>query len=192
MEIKVFDYFPEIDAFLCTKEFRQVNSLLGLDEWTPVVWIGRLFASDQDFGEHMFDNWDEREALEDKKIPFEFPGRYSWEDLLIVVSERFTEGDQYCWRCQVSYEKLPCPKCNNEIRVGADGPCHTDKVKKMFWTDVFKSLKISFDTMVEVAREHSQFIDDHYAEYEGREPLKLENQIELAREYLEEKPDGQT
>jgi len=31
-----------------------------------VVWIGRFFSMDNDFGEHWFDNWDLRKPLEAK------------------------------------------------------------------------------------------------------------------------------
>ena len=66
---KVFQYIPELDAFTVTDEYRVIADTLGLTEWNPVVWIGRLFTRDEDFGEHWFDNWDEREALEERVIP---------------------------------------------------------------------------------------------------------------------------
>lgn len=54
--IKVFEYVPEVDAFKATCEYREIADTLGLAEWNPVVWIGRLFMLDNDYGEHWFDN----------------------------------------------------------------------------------------------------------------------------------------
>ena len=51
----------DLDAFVVTEAYGDIADTLGLCEWTPVVWIGRLFAMDNDFGEHWFDNWDLRE-----------------------------------------------------------------------------------------------------------------------------------
>jgi hypothetical protein len=59
--IKVFRYVDEADAFLATAEYREIADTLGLAEWNPVVWIGRLFILDNDYGEHWFDNWELRE-----------------------------------------------------------------------------------------------------------------------------------
>lgn len=61
--IRVFDYIAELDAFVTTRRFAEIADALGLSEWTPVVWIGRLFHRDQDDGEHWHDNWNEREAI---------------------------------------------------------------------------------------------------------------------------------
>lgn len=152
-KIKVFDYYPQLDAFLCTEQFKQINGKLGLNEWTPVVWLCRLFARDQDFGEHIFDNWDEREALEAQNIDFQFPPNESWSTLLIVNPQRFTEHDAFCIGCKTEIKKAICPNCGNRITVGTDGPCNTDLIKKIFWTDVLKSLEISLDCMFAVARQ---------------------------------------
>jgi hypothetical protein len=59
--IKVFRYLEELDAFVVTPEYDEIARTLGLWEWSPVVWIGRLFILDNDYGEHWFDNWDLRE-----------------------------------------------------------------------------------------------------------------------------------
>jgi hypothetical protein len=63
--VRVFKYIDQLDAFVVTDEYRHLAEQLGLSEWNPVVWIGRLFTLDNDYGEHGFDNWDEREALEE-------------------------------------------------------------------------------------------------------------------------------
>ncbi len=62
--VRVFRYVQELDAFVVTAEFTSLAERLGLSEWHPVVWVGRLFLLDNDYGEHWFDNWGEREALE--------------------------------------------------------------------------------------------------------------------------------
>ena len=46
--------------------FAKISEYLGLTEWNPVVWIGRLFTLDNDLGEHWFDNWDLRDALSER------------------------------------------------------------------------------------------------------------------------------
>lgn len=87
--LKVFRYLKDIDAFVVTKEFAEISENLGLSEWNHVVWIGRLFTLDNDYGEHWFDNWDEREMLSDK---IESLG-ITENDLLIIVPERFANGE---------------------------------------------------------------------------------------------------
>ena len=84
--IKVFKYLPKYDAFDVTPEYREVSRRLGLQEWTPVVWITRLFTLDNDYGEHMFDNWDERAQLEKEHEEKDL------SHLLIVAPGRFQDG----------------------------------------------------------------------------------------------------
>ena len=122
MTIKVFDYIKDLDAFVVTKEFRRLSEHLGLAEWTPVVFICRLFALDNDYGEHLFDNWSERELRAEKCKDLGI----ETEDLMIVVPERFEDE--------------------------SDGPCHSDELRKMFWTDVFSSLEVSQEFLFAEAR----------------------------------------
>lgn len=117
MMIKVFDYIPELDAFLPTKEYAEIAEQLGLAEWNHVVWIGRLFTLDNDYGEHWFDNWDERESIKEKATKL----GYDWEFLYIINPKRMQDK--------------------------ADGPCSTDAERKAFWTDVLKSLQLDFETL---------------------------------------------
>lgn len=49
---------------MVSDEEQRIADRLGLTEWSPVVWIGRLFSFDSDCGEHWFDNWHLREPLE--------------------------------------------------------------------------------------------------------------------------------
>lgn len=125
--IQVFKYIPELDAFVCTPEFQAIVGFLGLAEWTPVVWICRYFGMDNDYAEHFFDNWDERKAIEEKAKEM---GYNDYSELLIVVPERFKDGK--------------------------DGPCHSNEMRKRFWTDVMKSLKLSLETIIEEARENNE------------------------------------
>ncbi len=120
-QVKVFDYIPELDAFQPTKEYAEIATGLGLVEWTPVVWIGRLFTLDNDYGEHWFDNWDERHALREKARKL----GYEADCLYIVVPSRFKDG--------------------------ANGPCHTDSERKAFWTDALKSLSLDLETLITFA-----------------------------------------
>lgn len=123
--VKIFDYIPELDAFAVTPEYDHIATELGLAEWNPVVWIGRLFMRDNDFGEHWFDGWKGRE---ERFKPAKALG-YDSERLLIVDPSWFTDGK--------------------------DGPCHTDEQRKAFWTDVLRSLHLSLDTLFEEARQNN-------------------------------------
>jgi len=51
-QIKIFDYIPELDCFKINPIYKEIADELGLSEWTEVVWIGRLFCMDNDYGEH--------------------------------------------------------------------------------------------------------------------------------------------
>ena len=124
--VKVFDYIEALDAFLVTPEFTTVSERLGLTEWTPVVWIGRLFFLDNDYGEHWFDNWDERETLEARAAELGIDD----SALMIVVPDRFQNGK--------------------------DGPCNPDFMRKLFWTDVLKSLTLGYELLFEQARRSNQ------------------------------------
>ena len=61
--IKVFNYFHSLDCFVMTREYLSIAERLGFDGWEAGAWIGRLCALDNDFGEHVFDNHSERDAL---------------------------------------------------------------------------------------------------------------------------------
>ena len=80
VNVRVFKYLSEIDAFMVSDQYREIADLLGLSEWHPAVWIGRLFCLDNDFGEHWFDNWPLRTE------------RGLTEDHLIIDPERFQDG----------------------------------------------------------------------------------------------------
>jgi hypothetical protein len=120
--LKIFQYVEELDCFVVTDEYREAADYLGLVEWNPVVWIGRLFTLDNDYGEHWFDNWDLRE---EKRIKAEQLG-IAYDELMIIAPDRF-KNDR-------------------------DGPCHTSELRKKFWTDVLKSLELSYELLFEEAR----------------------------------------
>lgn len=121
-KVRVFRYIDQLDAFVVTNEYRVIAERLGLIEWNPVVWIGRLFTLDNDYGEHWFDNWEEREAVEDDAQKLGLVA----EDLLILRPDRF--------------------------RNDFDGPCHPSALRKQFWTDVLQSLELSYATLFKKAR----------------------------------------
>ena len=120
--LKIFQYVEELDCFVVTDEYLEAADYLGLVEWNPVVWIGRLFTLDNDYGEHWFDNWDLRE---EKRIKAEQLG-IAYDELMIIAPDRF-KNDR-------------------------DGPCHTSELRKKFWTDVLKSLELSYELLFEEAR----------------------------------------
>jgi hypothetical protein len=41
-KVKIFNYIPELDAFVVTDEYREIADTLNLSEWNPVVWIGEI------------------------------------------------------------------------------------------------------------------------------------------------------
>jgi hypothetical protein len=121
---------PEVDAFDVTPEYRDLADTLGLTEWNPVVWIGRLFALDNDFGEHWFDNWNEREK---RRLLAEQHGLDS-DRLLCVDAERFQDGQ--------------------------DGPCNEPEFRARFWHEVLKCLELSPELLFEKARQLNDNIKD--------------------------------
>jgi hypothetical protein len=121
-KLHIFRYIEELDAFVIAEEYREIADDLGLTEWHPAVWIGRLFVMDNDFDEHWFDNWDEREVLTESAARLGINS----DELMIVNPERFQDGK--------------------------DGPCHTPEFRKRFWTDVLQSLELSLDLMFDEAR----------------------------------------
>lgn len=129
--VRVFDYVEELDAFIITEEFGDLANRLNLTEWHPAVWVGRLFLMDNDFGEHWFDNWNEREALEARAEQLGIDS----SDLMIVVPDRFTDG--------------------------RDGPCHTPELRRAFWTDVLKSLELSHELIFQKARAVNLWVKEH-------------------------------
>lgn len=121
--IRIFRYLPEVDAFDVTREYAELAELLGLEEWNPVVWIGRLFRLDNDVGEHWFDNWDLRE---ERKAVAERHG-LDENTLLILDPDRLADG--------------------------TDGPCNTPDIRLRFWRDVLTSLTLSTDLLFAKARD---------------------------------------
>ncbi len=143
MSVRVFRYIPQLDAFVVTDEYRRLGELLGLSEWNPVVWVGRLFTGDNDFGEHWFDNWDEREALKQRAAEMGLDA----DEVLIIVPDRFQDG--------------------------RDGPCHPPEIRKRFWTDVLCSLELSHDLLFEEARRTNESMrqilpEEYIADLEAR------------------------
>ncbi len=120
--LKIFNYIEDLDGFVVSEQYCKLADELGLSEWNPVVWMGRLFSLDNDYGEHWFDNWDLREQIKDKAEKLGIADH----DLMIIDPNRF----------------------KNEV----DGPCHPPEIRKQFWTDVLKSLKLSYDLLFAEAR----------------------------------------
>lgn len=133
-EYQVFDYIDFADCFVVNREFEQVNWLVGLHEWHAVVWLGRAFISNNDFGEHWFDSWDERDELFSKhKERFLEIGIKDEGELMIVLPE------------------VMAPK-----KLTTDGPCNSPETLKKIWTDVLKSLKISKETLISLSMKETK------------------------------------
>lgn len=133
--IRIFRYIDDLDCFVVDDTYRQIADSLGLFEWNPVVWIGRLFFLDNDYGEHWFDTWELREQL----IPEAEKRGIPYEDLMVIDPERFKNDE--------------------------DGPCHPANMRKRFWTDVLKSLELSYDLLFEEARSFNRDNQAQFPEY---------------------------
>lgn len=120
--IRVFRYLPDLDAFEVTPEYARLASVLGLAEWNPVNWIGRLFSMDNDFGEHWFDNWDARDRIRERAAR----AGLNADTLLVLDPDRFSDG--------------------------RDGPCHSREIRGRFWRDVLRSLELSPELLFDEAR----------------------------------------
>jgi hypothetical protein len=121
--IKIFKYHDVLDCFIVDPVYKKIADDLGLTEWNEVVWIGRFFTLDNDYGEqHWFDNWDLREPLEVKAAEFGLDS----SQLFILDPDRFKND--------------------------ADGPCHSSEQRILFWKDVLLSLQISYNTLFTEAR----------------------------------------
>lgn len=125
-DIRIFDYHEEEDAFLASEDYRHIAYTLNLSEWNSVVWVGRLFAMDNDFGEHWFDNWEDTEEES-------------------AVRERLGNPDARILRIGPA-----------RFQDGRDGPCNTDAFRKRFWTDVLRSLELNLGTLIEKARQQNE------------------------------------
>lgn len=134
-KIKIFEYIKEIDAFTVTLEYKEIADYLGLAEWNYVVWIGRLFCLDNDYGEHWFDNWEQREAMKERAMKI----GYDSDELLFIDAKRFA----------------------NEV----DGPCNSDEIRKVFWTNVLQSLELDIELLFEIARKFNKRDIDLSKEY---------------------------
>jgi hypothetical protein len=119
--IRIFTYIEELDAFVVSSEYKKIAEELGLKEWNEVVWIGRYFLLDNDYGEHWFDNWQLRDRLESRSSEVGIKA----DRLLIIDPDRF-KNDK-------------------------DGPCHSKEHRKKFWTDVLISLELSYETLINEA-----------------------------------------
>src|SRR5437588_158683 len=109
--VRIFHYIADLDCFVVSEDYKRLADILGLSEWHPTVWIGRLFLLDNDYGEHWFDNWELRELLEPEAEKRGIPS----EELMIIDPDR--------------------------LKNGVDGPCHPPEIRKRFWTDVLQSLE---------------------------------------------------
>jgi len=124
--VRIFHYLPEVDAFVVTDEYREIAQDLGLVEWTPVVWMGRVFCMDNDYGEHWFDNWDARDQREAAASRLGLDA----QALLVIDPEKFQDG--------------------------RDGPCHSSELRGRFWKEVLEGLELSLDLLADEARSFNQ------------------------------------
>lgn len=186
--IKVFEHVQELDIFRVTPEYESISMTLGIQEWNPVVWIGRFFTMDNDYGEHWFDNWDEREELTQR-----IAERYGLPQKPDIQGDKILE-----WYRKVDSIFLQ----DYRIRGGHEGalivvpsrftarterPVHREGQRKRFWTDVLESLHLSLDTMLAEAAEYNETreslgeLDEEFAPCDLEQAKKeIETSIENA------------
>lgn len=139
--IRIFEYIDFLDCFVVNPAYKTIADYLGLTEWNEVVWIGRYFSLDNDYGEHWFDNWSLRDQLETKAKEVGI----TYNELLILDPDRF----------------------KNDV----DGPCHTPAERMLFWRDVLRSLELSMELLFHEARKcnaEREGEDDYIKNLEGR------------------------
>jgi hypothetical protein len=140
--IKIFEYVEQMDGFIASPAYHALADELGLTEWNPVVWIGRLFFMDNDFGEHWLDNWDIRESMRDKGTQL----GYDVDTMFFLEPVRFQDG--------------------------RDGPCHSDDFRTRFWTNVLQSLELDMTVLFDEARSFQNTLKDPiHAVPEGQDEI---------------------
>lgn len=82
-------------------------------------------------------NWSGIERCKELELGMDVESGDNWkwsssatESLLIVVPDRFKDG--------------------------RDGPCNSPELRKMFWTDIFKSMSLSLDFLFAKARDEAK------------------------------------
>nr|WKN37337.1 hypothetical protein K4G66_01275 [Tunicatimonas sp. TK19036] len=133
--MKPFRYILELDAFVLTEDYQHIASYLGIKGWKQYAWIGRLFTLDNNYGEHWMDNWELREIKASKAEAL----GYDELELLIINPSRL----------------------QNE----KDGPCHSEEIRKLFWTNVLDLLVLSPAMIIAKARlqnGHNKYLPDSY------------------------------
>jgi len=143
IRFKVFDYLEELDCFRVNKKFKEVVDEMLLSEWSGVEWIGRYFTLDNDYGEHWFDNWVQREAVAGKVKSLGFEDE---SELLIIDPKRLANY--------------------------ADGPCHSDEARKQFWHDVLYNLELSLQTLANECRLRANEYDSEISPEKAEELIK--------------------
>ncbi len=188
--VKIFRHIPELDAFTVTREYRFIAKLLHLWEWNYVVWMGRLFTIDNDYGEHWFDNHDERSEisrflLKKHNVPSADPG--NTEELMREYGsvEEILQGDYDIPGHNELYIVVPDRFSPRYLPA-----CHSDGQRKRFWTDVLKSLQLSLDTLFDKAeieyKEHEKaWIENNDYPFK---PFNISRQINRIRKWFERCP----
>lgn len=179
--IKIFRYLPELDIFSITEEYKEISSQLQITEWNPVVWIGRFFSLDNDYGEHWFDNWDERNELAEKiaekhNLP---PKCKDYTEILVRWHEKVSSAMKEHYDIDGPEQALIISPSRFTPRF--NDAYHTDEQRKMFWTDACKSLHLSLETMFEEAENsyalHKRLKEEHNYPFEEFDLEKEMNEI---------------
>jgi hypothetical protein len=122
--MKVFVFHPQLQAFTYSPEYKNLAILLELG-WEARAWMGRLFAMDNDFGEHWLDS---DEFVEDIRDAAEALGLDPDVVVLMRVDPR-------------------------RMVDGSDGPCNSDEFRQRFWNEVMASLDLSPELVYQMARD---------------------------------------
>jgi hypothetical protein len=90
--MRIFRYYPEVDAFALTPEYEALAEVLDIAGWEAFAWIGRLFCLDNDVGEHWFDNWE----LRGQRAALAARHGLDADTLLIIDPRRMADGRDQC------------------------------------------------------------------------------------------------
>lgn len=157
-DIQIFTYISEGDYFVEHEDYQDIAPDLGLVEWNAMVWIGRLFSLDNDFGEHWMDNF---ELIEQKQATLkETKRQLPMQPIYVIDPDRMKDGK--------------------------DGPCHQAEFRKQFWTDVLRNLKINLGTLIDKARQVNK--TEGKNPEDNPLPNLERNIIEIVKRYAPESP----
>ncbi|HIH11881.1 TPA: hypothetical protein HA241_06845 [Candidatus Woesearchaeota archaeon] len=149
--VQVFSYVPALHAFVVNDNYKNISDRLGLEEWNPVVWLGRYFCLDNDYGEHWM-NCDER------------------RDQIMSEIRRLGLAPEQVYVVDADYFQ----------QSGQDG-VHSSELRGLFWRDLLSSLRLSYELLFEEARYANELTATHLSTDDTDYIADLEQRIDGIR-----------